>query len=229
MADQESSVQAARVYAVGRPTRSNAQLRDAAKARILTTAIRLIAQRGAAKLTLVDIAREANFSHSLPNYYFRNKTLLLLEVHRFISVTSRSRAKAWLARNTAARAQPGLESIESTIRAYLGLALDDAIPTRAMNVLWSESVSSTPVLLAAVRDSNRIYLDRFESHIRAGIRRGEMDPQTDAASLAVLILALLRGLASQQLLEPNAVDLQRLAQTAIAFVRQATAPSRKLE
>ena len=46
--------------------RTNAELREEAISRMTLTAIRLIAEHGAAKLSLVDVGREAGFSHSCP-------------------------------------------------------------------------------------------------------------------------------------------------------------------
>jgi len=205
--------------------RTNTELREEAKGRMLAATIRLIADRGASKLSLVDVGLASGYSHSLPNYYFKTKARLLLEVCRFISDAARERAKAWIQRHRTSPVQPGLDNIESTIRTYLALALDDAGPTRAMHVLWSESASSMPVLLEAVRPLNHRYLARLEGHLRLGMQRGEVDASVDAASMAVLILALLRGVASQHLLEPNRVDLDRVAETAVQLIRRGLAAS----
>jgi AcrR family transcriptional regulator len=207
----------------GSRQRTNVELREEARRRMLGAAIRLIAQRGASKLSLVDVGLSSGYSHSLPNYYFKTKARLLLEVCRYISDAARERAKAWISDHWTTPIQPGMESIESTIRTYLALATDDAGLTRAMNVLWSESASSMPVLLEAVRPLNHRYLARLERHIRLGVQRGEVDPSVDAPSMAVLILALLRGVASQHLLEPTGVDLERVTQTAVQLIRRGLA------
>jgi AcrR family transcriptional regulator len=204
--------------------RSNSDLREEATGRMLTTAIRLIAEKGASKLSLVDVGRESGYSHSLPNYYFKTKTRLLLEVYRFISGSFQVRARALSKDRQARPIKPGLDSIESTIRSYLGLASSDPMRSQAMNVLWGESFSSMPALLQAVRPLNRRTLAMFAEQVRAGIRQGEIDPQIDAEAAAVLILALLRGGVGQHLLEPSRADLERLTETAVGFLRRGLAP-----
>lgn len=203
--------------------RTQGQRRDAARARMLAAAMQLISQGGAARLNLVDVGREAGYSHALPHYHFKNKVGLLLAVYHHISDTAGARVKAWLRRRRKAPVPPGLDTIEASIRAYLGLAAGDPTPSRVMNVLWSESASSIPELADTVRATSRSYLAQHEDQLRQAIARGEVDPAVDVASMAVLVLALQRGLAFQQLLDPSGVDLGRVADVAVSLVRRGLA------
>ena len=74
-------------------SRTNAELRDEAIGRMTTTAMRLVAARGAARLSLVDVGRESGYSHSLPNYYFGSKKGLLLHVYRYIVHNARDKIR----------------------------------------------------------------------------------------------------------------------------------------
>ena len=204
--------------------RTNGELREEATGRMIDTAIRLIAERGAARLTLVDVGKAAGYSHSLPNYYFKSKLGLLLAVYRFISETASERARAWIRARHPTPVEPGMDSLEAIVRSYLGLAAGDPTPSRVMNVLWSEAATSMPELIDTVQPSSRSYLAHYEAQVRAGIARGEIDPAVDPASVAVLVLALLRGVASQELLEPTRVDLAHIADVAVALLRKGLAP-----
>lgn len=215
---------APRERVVDRP-RTNAELREEATGRMLSTAIRLIAQKGASRLSLVDVGRESGYSHSLPNYYFKTKKHLLLEVYAFIVGSFRIRSRAWIKEHMPQPIRPGIGNLEASVRGYLALATTDDTRSRAMHALWSESLSSMPELLEEVGPSNRRNLAMFEQQIRAGIQRGEIDPEVDVEALAVLVMGVLRGAVWQKLVDPGRVDLDRVSDTVVCLLRNGLIPA----
>lgn len=207
-----------------RRPRTNAELRDEAIARMLKTAIRLIAERGATRLSLVDVGREAGYSHSLPNYYFGSKAGLLRQVYAHIISGARPRIRDWARRRYPERIRPGLSNIRATVLAYLGLIKEDLTGARAMHVLWSESISSMPELVDAVRPWNRLFVEFFDQQLRIGIARGEVAPDLDVESVAILLAAVLRGAVAQMLADPEQVDIERLAMAAVRLIERGVAP-----
>lgn len=205
--------------AADRP-RTNAEMREEATARMIDTAIRLIAEKGAVRLPLVDVGREAGYSHSLPNYYFRSKTRLVVATYRHIITSFQDRARNWIKARSPQRVRSGMENLEATMRAYLGLAEQDAVRARAMHVMWAESFSSMPELAGEVKDMNAQSLAALGEQIRAGIRRGEIDPDTDVEAISVAILGMLRGVTAQYLLEPETTDIERLSSAIVALVQR---------
>jgi AcrR family transcriptional regulator len=193
--------------------RTNAELREDAMTRMVQTSIDMIAERGASRLSLVDVGREAGYSHSLPNYYFKTKTRLLTDVYAYILQRARVRIRTWVKTKEPGRVRPGLQNVQATIRAYLGLIQSDPAGSRAMHIILSESVSSMPELLHSVRPHNRQLLEFFEAELRTAVQRGEVDASIDVPSLALLIAALLRGSVAQYMVDPEKVDLDRLATT----------------
>lgn len=193
--------------------RTNAELREEAVTRMVETSVDMIAERGASRLTLVDVGRESGYSHSLPNYYFKNKARLLTEVYAFILGRARDRIRDWVKTREPVRVRPGLQNVQATIRAYIALIRNEPASSRAMHVILAESVSSMPELLDAVRPHNRQLLQFFEAELHTAVKRGEIDPATDVPALALLIAALLRGSVSQYMVDPAMVDLDRLAAT----------------
>ncbi len=93
-----------------------------------------------------------------------------------------------------------------------------------MHALWAESISSMPELLEEVRPLNQGSLQMFEEQIRIAIQRGEIDPGVDVESLAVMIFGMLRGVVAQWLIDPERVDLARVADAAIAVLHKGLAP-----
>ncbi len=205
--------------------RTNAELREEATGRMIDTAIRLVAERGATRLSLVDVGRESGYSHSLPNYYFKTKKQLLVQVYTRIVGNFQQRAKVWAKAHARTPLRPGLSHLESTIGAYCNLSTDGP-GARAMHALWAESISSMPELLEDVRPLNQRSLQMFEEQIRIAIQRGEIDPGVDVESLAVMIFGMLRGVVAQWLIDPDRVDLARVADAAIAVLHKGLAPTR---
>lgn len=208
----------------GEQPKTNAELREVAISRMIQTAIRLIARDGASKLSLVDVGRESGYSHSLPNYYFKTKQKLLLEVYTFIVGRFRPNATNWAREHIQKRITPGLVNIEATIRAYLALVRVDPECSRAMNVIWAESFSSMPGLLEEVRPVNARTLQFFEGEVRIGIANGEIDPAVDPKSLAMVIVSALRGAVSQYLIDSDGVNLDKVADTLVALLINGTPP-----
>jgi len=208
--------------------KTNAELREVATSRMIQTAIRLIARTGASKLSLVDVGRESGYSHSLPNYYFKTKQKLLLEVYAYIVEDFAIRAAAWMRKHFPGRVTPGLVNIDATIRSYLALVHVNPERSRAMNVIWAESFSSMPGLLEEVRPSNARTQLFFEEQIRVGIAMGEIDPAINPKTLAVVIVSSLRGAVSQYLIDSKGVDLDAVANTLVAllhgYVRKSAQP-----
>lgn len=207
-----------------RRPRTNAELRDEAIARMLKTAVRLIAERGATRLSLVDVGREAGYSHSLPNYYFGSKTGLLRQVYAYIIGGARPRIRDRARRCHPDRIRPGLSNIRATVLGYLGLINEDRTGARAMHVLWSESISSMPELVDSVRPWNRLFVEFFDQQLRIGIARGEVSPDLDVESVAILLAALLRGAVAQMLADPEQVDVEWLAAAAVRLIERGVAP-----
>ena len=204
----------------GERPRTNAALREEAIARMMQTAIRLIAERGASKLSLVDVGRGSGYSHSLPNYYFGSKRRLLLDAYEHIVGGAAARFRAWTRRRIPERIRPGLDDIRATLRSYLGVVSEDPFQSRAMHVLLAESISSMPELLEVVRPWNQRFVGYFERQLRLAIDQGEVDASIDVDAVAVLLAGLLRGVIAQHLADPERVDLDRIAAAAVRLVER---------
>ncbi len=217
--NEERASNTAEEIDAGNP-RTNAEYRDEAIGRMMEAAIRLIAERGASKLSLVDVGREAGYSHSLPNYYFKSKKQMLLDLYTFIIDGARGRFREWTRVHFPERLRPGLSNVQGTIRGYLWLVQTDLPSTRAMNILASEAICSMPELLEVVQPNNRAFMDFFQYQLRTGIRRGEIDPSIDVEAITLLIVATLRGATAQYMADPRNVNLQKLADTMVDLLNR---------
>ena len=193
--------------------RTNLELREEATARMVKATIELVAEKGASRLTLAEVGRKAGYSHTLPNYYFKNKATLLSLVYANIISKFRDHMIGWTKARPTAERKAGLASFLTLVQGYLEGARTDSPRARATHVLWAESFSSMPELLDEVRQNNQDTIVTIAAHIRTGIERGEVRRDVDADTLALIVIGALRGIVSQRLIDPDGTDMDRVART----------------
>ncbi len=179
--------------------------------------IELVAEKGASKLTLVEVGRRAGYSHTLPNYYFKTKENLLSGVYSNIISRFREWLVVWMKKRPAARRKAGLASFLTLIEGYLEGTRVDSPRARATHVLWAESFSSMPELLDEVRASHRQTVESIAMHIQMGQARGEIRADIDPDVMAQIVIGALRGVVSQKLIDPDQTDLDRISQTLVSL------------
>lgn len=195
--------------------RTNLELREEATARMLKATIELVAEKGASRLTLAEVGRKAGYSHTLPNYYFKNKAALLTQVYANIISKYRGYIGRWMKARPRAERKAGLSLFLTLVQGYLEGARTDSPRARATHVLWAESFSSMPELLDEVRRSNQDTVMDIAAHIRTGIERGEIRHDVDADALALIVIGALRGIVSQKLIDPANTDMDRVSHTLV--------------
>jgi AcrR family transcriptional regulator len=202
-----------------RKSRTQAERRAEAERRMLQAAVRILAEKGFAALTLNEVGEAAGYSRGLPAHYFGRKDELLLAVGRYIV----SRFSKGLRRP---RNEPPLEGLPAILRTadyYLASVGQDPVTMRALLVILTETTSH-PDLFPALVELNRASVDGFAEQIRIGQRQGEIGPEIDPASHAVLILGQLRGIVTQWLIDRSTVDLDRVRASVALSLRRSLAP-----
>ncbi|GAA5232502.1 TetR/AcrR family transcriptional regulator [Verticiella sediminum] len=202
---------------------TNQQLRQQAVDRMIEAAIALIAVKGAAGLTLVDVGRAAGYSHTLPNYYFKSKNELLRQAYGRSVGAFRRRSGAW--RRQALRAPVRDDALFSTMLAYVHGGCADPAGARAVNLIAAEAVTSLPGLLPEVRLQNERMLALLQDRIEAGAC-GTGAAEAPASIEALLVLAALRGLVSQHLLGVPAADVDAAVRMLHGFIEGGPAGGR---
>jgi AcrR family transcriptional regulator len=203
--------------AAGRERRSRADQRDEAERRILEAAVRLVAERGVERITLADVGEAAGYSRGLPAHYFGSKAGLIVALaNRLVGAFGRSLERA-------ENHPPGLERLLGTVAFYLDAAPRDPIHTRALFVLLGEGLSN-PLLAEPLAALNARSVRGFEATITAGVAAGEIRSDVDPAAEAVLILAALRGVVSQWLVAPAAVDLPAIRDALVQTLERSLTP-----
>jgi AcrR family transcriptional regulator len=203
---------------VPRPARTQAERRAASERRLLDAAATVIAERGTTSVSFAAIAEAAGCSHGLPGYLFGSKTGMLLALLQ--TALDRFRDEVVPAE---VRGRGGLEAVLGVLRAFLD-SLDRPLPyTRAIQVMIGEASGSAPELRDALNAHHATARGWLRDALIDGIERGEVRPGVDAGATATVLLGTLRGITTQVLLDPGAVDVAAVTAEVLDVTRRSLA------
>ena len=188
--------------------------------RILRAATRLIARNGSAGTTMAEIGLAAGYSRGLPSERFGTKVALLVSLVGNIEEAFKDRLVADLGDKT------GLAAIEARIGAHLNGALKGADGVRTLYLLYMESLTVAPELHAHISQMGRANRDGFANHLREAQRNGEIGGDLDPQAYAMVILGAIRGVITQWVIDPAAVDLLTSKAVLVSMVRRSVRRSR---
>jgi len=191
---------------------NNAGTADQRREQMLRAALDVIAERGYADSRIADVAERAGTSPALVIYYFKTKDQLLTEAIRFSEDT-------WYEAGTRRMAEiPTAAGKLEEIVAMSCLPEADSEPPSSWALwldLWAQAVRHPEV--AGVRQKfDERWRDLICSLVVTGQEAGEFGP-VDPVDFAVLLSALLDGLAVQIALADPAVDAQRAYELSMRF------------
>jgi len=115
--------------------------------------------------------------------------------------------------------RPGLNSLVGGAEFYFDAAGDNPVMMRALHTVLAGALHK-PAVAAAVETLNRGSADAIEADMRAGIDSGEIHRGIDPRTEAVLVLAAMRGIIAQWLIDPADVDLAAVRPAFIASLRR---------
>lgn len=202
----------------GTARRSQEDRRAESDRRILASARRLIARKGSAGTTLAEIGLAAGYSRGLPSERYGSKQALLLELVARTEEAFQAQLAADLGHRT------GLAAVEARIEAHLTGALRGAEGVRTLYLLTMESLTVAPELHARVADLARGYREGFAQHLTEARAAGEIDAGIDVQTCATVLLGAVRGLISQWLIDPGAIDIPTAKAALVSLVRKGTRP-----
>jgi AcrR family transcriptional regulator len=191
---------------------SNVGTADQRREQMLRAALDVIAERGYPESRIADVAERAGTSPALVIYYFKTKDQLLTEAIRFSE-------DSWYEAGMRRMAEiPTAAGKLEEIVAMSCLPEADSEPTSSWALwldLWAQSVRHPEV--AGVRQKfDERWRELICSLVVAGQEDGEFGP-VNPVDFAVLLSALLDGLAVQIALSDPAVDAARAYELSMQF------------
>ena len=198
------------------PRRSQASRRSESDRRMLRAAARLIARRGVAGTSLADVGVAAGYSRGLPVERFGSKLGLI----KMLLEATDSWFQAHLARTL--EGASGLQALRLRIEAHLGSIERSRSATAALYSIYMESLCVMPELKPAVADFTNRWRLGLATHLREAQVAVHLDKDIDCAAEAGFMLAAMRGLMIQHLMDQESSDLMASRDILLSHLRERT-------
>ncbi|WP_296575559.1 TetR/AcrR family transcriptional regulator [Phreatobacter sp.] len=201
-----------------RRRRTQAERRAEAESRVLAATAELVAEKGIDGVTLAEAGERAGYSRGLAAHYFGSRDELLAAmaeaIHDEFSQQRRERL----------RGTSGLARLMATLDASFERPAVGMVKMRAYIAVLM-GAAHKPALAEAVATFNRESATEFGRLIGSAMEAGEIRPDIDARTQALILSAALRGIMAQWVLDPEGVDLVRIREEFIALVARSLAIS----
>ncbi|MCF8608936.1 TetR/AcrR family transcriptional regulator [Gordonia sp. HY285] len=194
---------------IGRRTQS--ERTEGSRAKLIHAATELLGANGYSGTTLVEIGRRAGVSRGLVTFHFGTKEQVMIAV----VVAIRQRIQAVLDGDSSR----GLDALDGLVDTYLLGDADVGVAIRAMYVIITESVTSSPGLKSAVAENNEIFREVISRSLAEAVDDNQITKPSDPKALSVVIEGVLRGVLIQYLTDPLAVELRTVASIVKRIIR----------
>jgi AcrR family transcriptional regulator len=181
--------------------RTQEERRTEAERRLLRAAAELVGEVGPTRVTLANVGERAGYSRGLATHHFGCKAALM---QRLVDAVTAQFRDAFIEQ---ARSDSPLEELRILVGIYFDVVSDMAPVNRARLVLWADAVA-TPSADArpAMVSADREFREEIEKRLQRAVTAGQVAPSVNPHGLATVIIAMLRGVALQCLLDDE-VDL----------------------
>ncbi|MET0334466.1 MAG: TetR/AcrR family transcriptional regulator [Rhizobacter sp.] len=189
--------------------RTQTERKQDAEQRLLDSAIELIGKKGVNGMTLSEVGEMAGYSRGLVSHHYGSR-------EAFLRVVARSLRQRFIDAEQQTHHEPGLDALIANVELYL---LGTEPTSRAVNVMLTEAIVGGGSLLEDMRVFTAMSRKYFANQIRFGMERGEVRKDIDPDAQAAMILGMLRGVASQALLDEK-VQKNKMRSEIVATIRR---------
>ena len=170
--------------------------------RMLEAAVELMGERGYEQTTLAAIGEAAGYSRGLATHHFGSKADLFARVIHWIGDKLRRQVEPAL------RERGGVDALIAFVDAHRRFGDQNPGMTRALYVLWFQSlIADSPMRDAAIEDLLG-HRDRIRRIIEQGIAAGTVRGDVDADAEAIHFCGALFGLGLQRLIDPTSFPIE---------------------
>ncbi|MEQ0561790.1 TetR/AcrR family transcriptional regulator [Amycolatopsis sp. NEAU-NG30] len=180
------------------------------EARILGAAAHLIAEEGFGRLKIGAVCARSGYARSVVFQHFGDKEGLGRRLIEYaVAEFTDAYSEAVAARTGAAAATP-----MDMLRALLDIIFEliRTMPTlnQAFLALWGDGAAEYSALRGALTEADRRFRFAIAQTVASGVADGSITGVHDPDSYASALLAQLRGISMQALIDPDGVDLRGL-------------------
>src|SRR5262245_16442774 len=181
--------------------RTQEQRRIEAERRLVRAAAELVGEIGPARVTLANVGERAGSSRGLATHHFGSKGALMQRLVEVVTTQFRD------AIAEESQSDSPLDQLRQLIDFYFRVVSDIQPVNRARLVLWADAVAGPsedvrPRMISADRE----FREEIEKRIQLAVNAEEVNTTVDPDGLATVIVAMLRGVALQHILD-DSVDL----------------------
>jgi AcrR family transcriptional regulator len=175
--------------------------RTEAERRLIAAAAEMVAEVGPSKVTLANVGERAGYSRGLATHHFGSKGALM---QRLVEAVTHQFRDAMFDQGGA---DDPVAALRTLIDIYFGVVTDLQPVNRARLVLWADAVANpTEDTRARMLAADREFREEIEKPIKVAVSSGRLPHTIDPHGLATVIIAMLRGVALQSLIDEH-VDL----------------------
>jgi AcrR family transcriptional regulator len=182
------------------PRRTQEERRGEAERKLITAAAELVGEVGPSRVTLANVGERAGYSRGLATHHFGSKGALM---QRLVETVTHQFREAMFDQS----GSDALGELSTLIGIYFAVLSNPRPVNRARLVLWAEAVTNSseeirPAMVAADRE----FREEIEKRLQSAVAAGQVPASVNAHGLATVIIAMLRGVALQALIDEH-VDL----------------------
>jgi AcrR family transcriptional regulator len=217
MSGRKSSAKGGLIDTLETARQTQAERRETAERAILDAAKTIVAERGLEALTLNEAGELAGYSRALPAHYFGTEAALVAALADHILGSYAVRVREGL--NPA----DGLDSLCERVAFYVDDGIRDPVSLRAFMGILSAGTTNTELATLVAR-LTRESVDGLADLIKRARDKGEIRADARPRAEASIILASMRGVMFQWLINPDHVTLSRVRDSLVANIRRSLAP-----
>lgn len=181
-------------------TRTQEVRRTEAEQRLVAAAAEMVGEVGPSRVTLANVGERAGYSRGLATHHFGSKGALM---QRLVETVTHQFREAMFDRES--------EDATTELRTLVGIYFDFATAlqpaNRARLALWADAVANPDEdTRSRMVAADREFREEIEKRIKLAVTLGEISGTVDSHGLATVIIAMLRGVALQSLIDDH-VDL----------------------
>ena len=181
--------------------RTQEERRGEAERRLIEAAAAMVSEAGPARITLANVGERAGYSRGLASHHFGSKRALMQRLVE--SVTHQFREALF----DEQQSSDALGELGTLIDIYFEVVSDLQPINRARLVLWADAVANpSDDIRPAMVNADQEFREEIEKRLRQAIATGQVPDTVKADGLATVIIAMLRGVALQSLIDDH-IDL----------------------